>query len=141
MAKDKVRKEYEIPGFVDYLVKREILWDYYAERGDLLGGAMVFVAQSEGSGDDTGVMELQIMHPMARLRSMDSLSEVDEQTQRFTIKDQLSGVEPVLSEFDDLDRALRNLFDRMGKARGGAGDWARPDWVLSGLLYDFYGRD
>lgn len=140
MAKEDLHKIYEIPDFINYLVKKGVLFDLYKEWSRTYGGHMVFVADQSGEGgDDVQNIELLVAQPLSWDRGHGDLYYKDpaDIPKRFEVNDQVTGTEPKSVEFDDLMEALREVFHRMAKARGGEGKWAKPDDILIGLYLDY----
>jgi hypothetical protein len=137
--KEDLHKIYEIPAFIKFLVKKGVLMDLYAVRGWTYGGNMIFIADQAGSGgEDVQNIELQVDRPLSWDRANgEYYKDPVDVPKRFAINDQITRTDPAYMEFDDLIEALKEVFFRIGKARGGEGKWAKPEDALIGLYLDY----
>lgn len=66
MAKEDLHKIYEIPNFIKFLVKKDVLYDLYADRGWTYGSKMAFIADQAGEGgEDVQNLELLVDLPLS----------------------------------------------------------------------------
>ena len=123
----------EIPSFVDFLVQKEIVFDLDydykpRERGQLMYRTFGVVW---GMAEETNAVYFIVRHPIKRYRG-------DGRGSTFVITDEFMPKGEQTFEFDDLEEALVDLFNRIGKGYGNQRKWVDPQRVLDDLLIEFY---
>ena len=120
----------DVPGFIEFLVAKKVLYDGDEGRKTKELGFREF-GFNFGSAAEPDEVLIQISNAITRCNQGDPrFSVVDKVTHRS---------EPVLLNTDSLDEALVALFHALARAHKHKGVWKDPDAYLYTLLYEAYG--